>query len=122
MAPNTFESVFVRTDKRRKRRKTRKYKKRKTKRRKRGGKKAELNACIKKCNDAEEERKKQKRMERKAREKEWMKKTYAMGYPGAVERHEKRFAPQSRETRQAELMRGLSGGKRRKTKRKKRRR
>jgi len=111
---------------RKRRRKTRKHKKRKTKRRKRGGKKAELNACIKKCNAAEEERKKQKLMERKAREKEWMKKTYAMGFPGAIAAHEKRqqdrFAPETWKTRQAELMRGLSGGKRRKTKRKKRRR
>jgi len=111
---------------RKRRRKTRKHKKRKTKRRKRGGKKAELNACIKKCNDAEEERKKQKRMERKARDKESMVKMMHMGYPGAIAAHEKRqrdrFAPQTRETRQAELMRGLSGGKRRKTKRKKRRR
>ena len=111
---------------RKRRRKTRKHKKRKTKRRKRGGKKAELNACIKKCNDAEEERKKQKRMERKARDKESMVKMMHMGYPGAIAAHEKRqrdrFAPQTRETRQAELMRGLSGGKRRKTKKKKRRR
>ena len=75
---------------RKRRRKTRKHKKHKTKRRKRGGKKAELNACIKKCNDAEEERKKQKRMERKAREKELMKRTYAMGYQGAIAAHEKR--------------------------------
>ena len=81
---------------RRKKRRTRKTKrnkrkrKRKTKRRKRGGEKAELNACIKKCNDAEEERKKQKQMERKAREKELMKRTYAMGYQGAIAAHEKR--------------------------------
>ena len=72
------------------RRRTRKHKKRKTKRRKRGGKKAELNACIKKCNDAEEERKKQKQMERKAREKELMQKAIHMGYPGAIAAHEKR--------------------------------
>lgn len=92
----------------------------------RGGAKADLNACIKKCNDAEEERKKQKRMEREARKKEWMKETYAMGFPGAIAAHEKRkqdrFAPETWKTRQAELMRGLSGGKRRKTKKKRRRR
>ena len=108
------------------RRRTRKHKKRKTKRRKRGGKKAELNACIKKCNDAEEERKKQKRIERKARDKELMIKMMHMGYPGAIAAHEKRqqdrFAPETYKTRQAELMRGLSGGKRRKTKKKRRRR
>jgi len=75
----------IRKTKRRKRKR-----KRKTKRRKRGGEKAELNTCIKKCNDAEEERKKQKQMERKVREQEWMKKTYAMGYQSAIAAHGKR--------------------------------
>ena len=78
------------TKRRRKTKRNKRKRKRKTKRRKRGGEKAELNACIKKCNEAEEERKKQKRMERKAREKELMKRTYAMGYQGAIAAHEKR--------------------------------
>ena len=79
-----------------KRRKTRKRsrnsKRRRTakKRRQRGG---DLDACMKKCNDAEEERKKKekKRMERKAREKELMQKTIHMGYPGAIAAHEQRL-------------------------------
>lgn len=78
------------TKRRRKTKRNKRRRKRKTKRRKRGGEKEELNACIKKCNDAEEERKKQKQMEIKARKKELMKRTYERGYQGAIAAHEKR--------------------------------
>ena len=109
--------------------------KRKTKRRKRGGEGGDLDACMKKCNDAEEERKKQQAKEKAkaARKKASLIEALRMGYPGAILAHEKRqrdrFDPiagrraaQEKLEEEGRSGRGLGGGKRRKTKRKRKRR
>ena len=88
---------------------------------------------MKKCNDVEEERKKQQAKEKakEARKKAFQIKALRMGYAGAIDAHEKRqrdrFDPiagrraaQKKLEEEGRSRRGL--GKRRKTKRKKRRR
>jgi len=90
---------------------------------------------MKKCNDAEEERKKQQAKEKakEARKKASQIKALRMGYAGAIYAHEKRQqdrldpiagrrAAQKKLEKEGRSGRGLGGGKRRKTKRKKRRR
>ena len=129
---------LVRGGKRRKiRRKTRKHKTRKTKRKrktsriKKGG---DLETCMKKCNDAEEERKKEEAKEKAARKKASRIKALQMGFAGAIHAHEtrqrarfdpiagRRAAQKKLEEEATKQDRLFGGGKRRKTKRKKRKR